>query len=132
MGSVSELTSCMLVLVGAAAAQTAQSTHYERLLPQWLTGIIAVCGFLILTFIAALVKKMWFQKSGGRPSAEPARDNEYVENNPYETNLDNLRPKRTSQDSEKGNYETSLDILRGRDGSNVYDHVIEADKSTAM
>uniref|UniRef100_A0A3B5QH18 Uncharacterized protein n=1 Tax=Xiphophorus maculatus TaxID=8083 RepID=A0A3B5QH18_XIPMA len=35
----------------------------ERLLPQWLTGIVAVCGFLILTFIAALVKKVWCESS---------------------------------------------------------------------
>uniref|UniRef100_A0A3P9K7H6 Uncharacterized protein n=1 Tax=Oryzias latipes TaxID=8090 RepID=A0A3P9K7H6_ORYLA len=35
----------------------------QRLLPQWLTGIIAVSGFLLLTFIAFVVKKVWCEKS---------------------------------------------------------------------
>uniref|UniRef100_A0A669CXC2 Uncharacterized protein n=1 Tax=Oreochromis niloticus TaxID=8128 RepID=A0A669CXC2_ORENI len=31
----------------------------ERALPQWLTGIIAVCGFLFLAFVVVLAKKAW-------------------------------------------------------------------------
>uniref|UniRef100_A0A665VJ65 Uncharacterized protein n=1 Tax=Echeneis naucrates TaxID=173247 RepID=A0A665VJ65_ECHNA len=31
----------------------------ERVLPQWLTGIIAVVGFLFLAFVIFLVKKAW-------------------------------------------------------------------------
>uniref|UniRef100_A0A8C2WGL5 Uncharacterized protein n=1 Tax=Cyclopterus lumpus TaxID=8103 RepID=A0A8C2WGL5_CYCLU len=34
----------------------------ERLLPQWLTGIIAVAGFLFLTFVGLLVKKAWCEE----------------------------------------------------------------------
>lgn len=33
--------------------------HAERALPQWLTGIIAVAGFLFLGFIVFLVNKAW-------------------------------------------------------------------------
>ncbi|XP_014870470.1 PDZK1-interacting protein 1 isoform X2 [Poecilia latipinna] len=122
-----ELTSCVLVLVGAAAAQTDQAGQSERLLPQWLTGIVAVCSFLLLTFIAALVKKVWCESS--RSSSVDAA---FAETNPYETNLDGPRP-RSSLESEKGKYETRLDLARARDGSNVYDNVITAEeKSTAM
>ncbi|XP_016518741.1 PDZK1-interacting protein 1 isoform X2 [Poecilia formosa] len=122
-----ELTSCVLVLVGAAAAQTDQAGQSERLLPQWLTGIVAVCSFLLLTFIAALVKKVWCESS--RSSSVDAA---FAETNPYESNLDGLRP-RSSLESEKGKYETRLDLARARDGSNVYDNVITAEeKSTAM
>lgn len=31
----------------------------ERPLPQWLTGIIAVCGFLFLVFVSFLVNRAW-------------------------------------------------------------------------
>ncbi|MEQ2316706.1 hypothetical protein AMECASPLE_035343 [Ameca splendens] len=92
MRSASELVSCLLLLVGAVTAQTGQPTHYERLLPQWLTGIIAVSGFLLLTFVGFLVKKVWCEESSGRnASMESVRDNEYVESNPYVGNLDNIR-----------------------------------------
>uniref|UniRef100_A0A3Q2Q2N7 Proximal tubules-expressed gene protein-like n=1 Tax=Fundulus heteroclitus TaxID=8078 RepID=A0A3Q2Q2N7_FUNHE len=135
MGSVSELASCLLLLLGAVTAQTGQPTHYERLLPQWLTGIIAVCSFLILTFVGFLVKKVWCEKSsdsvGRDPRMESVRENQYEETNPYDRTLDNLRP-RTSEDNK---YETRLDILRNRDGSNIYDNCIfdsSEDKSTAM
>ncbi|XP_054915084.1 PDZK1-interacting protein 1 isoform X2 [Poeciliopsis prolifica] len=119
-----KLTFCVLVLVGATAAQTGQAGHQERLLPQWLTGIVAVCGFLILTFIAALVKKVWCKSSRSSGAA-------FSESNAYESNLDVLRP-RSSLESEK--HETRLDLTRARDSSNVYDNVITAveEKSTAM
>uniref|UniRef100_A0A8C7WTS9 Uncharacterized protein n=1 Tax=Oryzias sinensis TaxID=183150 RepID=A0A8C7WTS9_9TELE len=50
---------------------------YERLLPQWLTGLIAVSGFLLLTFIAFVVKKVWCEKStgGGTASGKVKRSN---------------------------------------------------------
>ncbi|XP_047230985.1 PDZK1-interacting protein 1 isoform X1 [Girardinichthys multiradiatus] len=134
MRSASELVSCLLLLVGAVTAQTGQPTHYERLLPQWLTGIIAVSGFLLLTFVGFLVKKFWCEESNGRnASMESVRDNEYVESNPYVGNLDNIRPS-TGMEKEN-NYETRLDILRSRDGSNIYESCIpdsSQDKSTAM
>ena len=35
----------------------------ERLLPQWLTGIIAVVIFLFLAFVTFLVNKAWCRSS---------------------------------------------------------------------
>uniref|UniRef100_A0A3Q2E3X5 Uncharacterized protein n=1 Tax=Cyprinodon variegatus TaxID=28743 RepID=A0A3Q2E3X5_CYPVA len=58
----------------------APSTHFERALPQWLTGIVAVCGFLVLTFMAFLVKKVWCEN----PKAP-------VRFNPYSTSLESIR-----------------------------------------
>uniref|UniRef100_A0A3P9H080 Uncharacterized protein n=1 Tax=Oryzias latipes TaxID=8090 RepID=A0A3P9H080_ORYLA len=43
--------------------QTDITSKCARLLPQWLTGLIAVSGFLLLTFIAFVVKKVWCEKS---------------------------------------------------------------------
>ncbi|XP_038153226.1 PDZK1-interacting protein 1 [Cyprinodon tularosa] len=142
MGSVFELTSCLLLLVGAVTAQTAPSTHFERALPQWLTGIVAVCGFLVLTFMAFLVKKVWCEN----PKA-PVRRN--TDQNPYSTSLESIRrgsgqsennkyedPEafnrpRASVDSGKDNiYQRSLDDLSPREGSNIYDD--PDDKSTSM
>ncbi|PWA26159.1 hypothetical protein CCH79_00020779, partial [Gambusia affinis] len=138
-----------------------QASLPERLLPQWLTGIVAVCGFLILTFIAALVKKVWCESSSRSSNVDAA----FAEINPYENNLDGLSatfslhpdPKeptrlgpvqvfyvglirpgsvcrpRSSLELEKGQYETRLELSRARDGSNVYDNVIATEeKSTAI
>uniref|UniRef100_A0A3B3BH92 Uncharacterized protein n=1 Tax=Oryzias melastigma TaxID=30732 RepID=A0A3B3BH92_ORYME len=55
MGPLLVLVSSLLLVVGLRAN--------ERLLPQWLTGIIAVSGFLLLAFIAFVVKKLWCEKS---------------------------------------------------------------------
>ncbi|KAM4575529.1 PDZK1-interacting protein 1, partial [Fundulus diaphanus] len=126
MGSVSEPASCLLLLLllGAVTAQTGQPTHYERLLPQWLTGIIAVCGFLLLTFIGFLVKKVWCEKSsdsvGRDPRMESVRENEYEDTNPYDRNLDNLRrdPRmesvRENEYEDTNPYDRNLDNLRPR------------------
>uniref|UniRef100_A0A3B5KA63 Uncharacterized protein n=1 Tax=Takifugu rubripes TaxID=31033 RepID=A0A3B5KA63_TAKRU len=38
----------------------------ERALPQWLTGIIAVAGFLLLAFVALLVNRAWCGKSSSK------------------------------------------------------------------
>uniref|UniRef100_A0A8D3DIE1 Uncharacterized protein n=1 Tax=Scophthalmus maximus TaxID=52904 RepID=A0A8D3DIE1_SCOMX len=35
----------------------------DRLLPQWLTGVIALSCFLFLTFVGVLVKKAWCGES---------------------------------------------------------------------
>ncbi|XP_063747296.1 PDZK1-interacting protein 1 isoform X2 [Eleginops maclovinus] len=65
MGKVCAGVSCLLLSVAAVSAQKAQG---ERALPQWLTGIIAVCGFLFLSFVVFLVKKAWCE--------EPSRSEE--------------------------------------------------------
>uniref|UniRef100_A0A3B4BAM7 Uncharacterized protein n=1 Tax=Periophthalmus magnuspinnatus TaxID=409849 RepID=A0A3B4BAM7_9GOBI len=51
---------------------SAQSPVSARTLPQWLTGIIAVVGFLFLTFVIFLVKRAWCEK----PKRERVRDEE--------------------------------------------------------
>uniref|UniRef100_A0A3B4VEI2 PDZK1-interacting protein 1-like n=1 Tax=Seriola dumerili TaxID=41447 RepID=A0A3B4VEI2_SERDU len=60
MGKPSAVISCLLLIAGAVTAQTGIN---ERLLPQWLTGIIAVAAFLFLTFVSFLVKKAWCEES---------------------------------------------------------------------
>ncbi|XP_010782009.1 PDZK1-interacting protein 1 [Notothenia coriiceps] len=59
MGKVCAAVCCLLLSVAAVAAQTAQS---DRALPQWLTGIMALCGFLFLSFVGFLVKKAWCEE----------------------------------------------------------------------
>uniref|UniRef100_A0A7N9AYU2 PDZK1 interacting protein 1 n=1 Tax=Mastacembelus armatus TaxID=205130 RepID=A0A7N9AYU2_9TELE len=62
MGNPPAVISSLLMMVGAVMAQTGKSF---RLLPQWLTGIIAVVAFLFLTFVSFLVKKAWCDESSG-------------------------------------------------------------------
>uniref|UniRef100_A0A3Q3FH55 Uncharacterized protein n=1 Tax=Labrus bergylta TaxID=56723 RepID=A0A3Q3FH55_9LABR len=70
----------------------------ERLLPQWLTGIIALVGFLFLTFVVFLMKKAWCDESG-RSSHElftclcrkKSSAEAVTEENSYETSLDLVR-----------------------------------------
>ncbi|XP_037837271.1 PDZK1-interacting protein 1 isoform X2 [Kryptolebias marmoratus] len=140
MGKGSAQTFCSLLLIGTVTAQTALTPSSERLLPQWLTGLIAVSSFLLLTFIGFVVKRMWCEKSSRIPSVESVRENQYVERNPYDTKLDVLRSN--SVESKKDNhyemcdeYETSLDVLRKQSRRNIYDNTITdltEDKSTAM
>ncbi|KAL7396664.1 hypothetical protein ABVT39_009600 [Epinephelus coioides] len=96
---------CLLLSVGAVTAQTAQ-TQTERLLPQWLTGIIAVVAFLFLTFVGFLVKKAWCEESSRRKTTvESVGENEVVMTN--------------------GNtYETSLDMVRSKEDLNAYDNLV--------
>ncbi|XP_070816882.1 PDZK1-interacting protein 1, partial [Chaetodon trifascialis] len=85
----------------------AQTQISERLLPQWLTGIIAVSIFLFLAFVSFLVKKAWCDKPSRRrsPAEEPGRDNELVMTN--------------------GNtYSTTLDVVRSKDDINAYDNLV--------
>ncbi|KAM4547908.1 PDZK1-interacting protein 1 [Odontesthes bonariensis] len=140
MGKVSVLTSCLLLAAGDAVAQTARPNTSERLLPQWLTGIIAVSGFLLLTFVAFLVKKVWCEEPDRRRSSvESVRENEYVDRNPYDTRLDVMR-KRESEESDKekadgDTYETSLEALRSKDNRNAYTNLVidsSDDKVTSM
>ncbi|XP_034385786.1 PDZK1-interacting protein 1 [Cyclopterus lumpus] len=109
MGKLCAVISCLLLSVGAATAQGAQTS--ERLLPQWLTGIIAVAGFLFLTFVGLLVKKAWCEEpSRKKTTMELVEGNKFVNENTYENNLD---------------------MVRSKDDMNVYDSVIE-DKATVM
>ncbi|XP_076583289.1 PDZK1-interacting protein 1 [Chaetodon auriga] len=91
------VTSSLLLTVAAVSAQTAQTQISERLLPQWLTGIIAVSIFLFLAFVSFLVKKAWCEGPSRRRSTveEPERDHELVmtNGNPYSTTLDVVRSK---------------------------------------
>ncbi|XP_037530359.1 PDZK1-interacting protein 1 [Nematolebias whitei] len=117
MGNGSVLMFSLLLLIGTVMAQSA-SAYSERLLPQWLTGIIAVSSFLILTFIGFMVKKMWCEKSSGTdPSVESVRPNKNVESNLYETKLEVLGSNSVQSNNENhyepcDEYETSLNVLR--------------------
>ncbi|TNN65765.1 Proximal tubules-expressed gene protein [Liparis tanakae] len=107
MGKLCAVISCLLLSVAAVTAQGAQS---ERLLPQWLTGILAVTGFLFLTFVAFLVKKAWCEEpSRKKTTMESVEEKDYVNKNTYDTSLE----------------------MR-RDNMNVYDSVIDVtvDKAT--
>uniref|UniRef100_A0A4W6DQ80 PDZK1 interacting protein 1 n=1 Tax=Lates calcarifer TaxID=8187 RepID=A0A4W6DQ80_LATCA len=118
MGKLSALISCLLLTVGAVMAQTAQTQVSERLLPQWLTGLIAVSGFLFLTFVGFLVKKAWCEESSrGMTIVESTvRENEFAMTN--------------------GNtYETTLDMVRSTEDTNAYENLAidgTDDKVTAM
>ncbi|XP_054452684.1 PDZK1-interacting protein 1 isoform X2 [Anoplopoma fimbria] len=93
MGKLWAVISCLLLSVGAVTAQGAQNS--KRLLPQWLTGLIAVSGFLFLIFVIFLVKKAWFEEpKRKKTSVESVIENEYVDGNTYETELDMVRSKK--------------------------------------
>lgn len=67
----------VLVLVlnfGSALSQAARS---GRPLPQWLTGIIAVVGFLFLTFVVLLIKRAWCEKPKRTKVDQEAQENQY-------------------------------------------------------
>ncbi|XP_030584038.1 PDZK1-interacting protein 1 isoform X2 [Archocentrus centrarchus] len=132
MGTFCALASCLLLAVGAVTAQTEPSHTNERPLPQWLTGIIAISGFLFLAFVAILVKKAWCEKPY-RSSIEEERENEFVNSNNYGTHLSAIS-KRNSADAVNENaYETSLDAFRSKDAPHAYDNLaIKGNKTTVM
>ncbi|KAI9542558.1 hypothetical protein NQZ68_019242 [Dissostichus eleginoides] len=103
MGKVCAAVCCLLLSVAEVTAQTAQS---ERALPQWLTGIMALCGFLFLSFVVFLVKKAWCEEPRKKTTVKSVRENAY---------------------------ETSLDMVRSKDDRNAY-VVMDSteDKVTAM
>ncbi|XP_071342722.1 PDZK1-interacting protein 1 [Trachinotus anak] len=116
MGKLSTVISCLLLIVGAVTAQTAQTQASERVLPQWLTGIIAVVGFLFLTFVVFLVKKAWFEKPSRGVTSLDSEMNEFSMTN------DNT-------------YETTLSIVRSKEAMNTYDTLVidsTHEKATAM
>ncbi|XP_034054418.1 PDZK1-interacting protein 1 [Gymnodraco acuticeps] len=113
MGKVCAAVCCLLLSVAAVTAQAAQS---DRALPQWLTGIMALCGFLFLSFVGFLVKKAWCEEPRKKSTVKSVRENDYVM-------------------TEENAYETSLDIVRSKEDRNAYDNVVmdsTEDKLTAM
>ncbi|KAG7217547.1 hypothetical protein INR49_021383 [Caranx melampygus] len=106
MEKLSAMISCLLLIVGAVNAQTDPRKVSERPLPQWLTGLIAVAGFLFLTFAGFLVKKAWCERSSrGEASVESQRENEFAMTN--------------------GNaYETRLEMVRSKEATNAYDNLV--------
>ncbi|XP_068447287.1 PDZK1-interacting protein 1 isoform X2 [Clinocottus analis] len=141
MEKLCAVISCLLLSVGTATAQEAQ-LQSERLLPQWLTGIIAVAGFLFLTFVTLLVKKAWCEEpSRKKTTMEFVGRDDYVNNNPYENNLDMVREKTTKELPEVKEYVNEntnhlrLDMVRSKDNMNAYDNLVldgTEDKVTAM
>lgn len=82
----------LLLMVGAVTAQTVKPPG--RALPQWLTGIIAVAGFLFLAFLTVLVKKAWCDDSNRKSSSVPMNENS-IEENPYDTTLNSMSYRKT-------------------------------------
>ncbi|XP_061594103.1 PDZK1-interacting protein 1 [Cololabis saira] len=125
MGLLSALTCGLLLAVGTVMAQMDVRNTSERLLPQWLTGIIAVTCFLILTFIGFLVKKMWCDKSNGKMNSGDSgtmEDNEISTRN--DLSLEDLRKKRNTKAKENeyasgSTYDTKLDVIRGNNSVEV-------------
>ncbi|XP_071402919.1 PDZK1-interacting protein 1 [Centroberyx affinis] len=91
MGKVSTVISWLLLTGGAVSAQTARLQE-ERLLPQWLTGIIAVTVFLFLVFVAFLVNKAWCDKSR-RSAGDSVKDADFATSNgaAYDRRVDAAR-----------------------------------------
>ncbi|KAK5930106.1 hypothetical protein CgunFtcFv8_026370 [Champsocephalus gunnari] len=113
MGKVCAAVCCLLLSVAAVTAQTAQS---DGALPQWLTGVMALCGFLFLSFVGFLVKKAWCEEPRKKSTVKSLRENDYVM-------------------TEENAYETSLDIVRSKEDRNAYDNVVmdsTEDTLTAM
>ncbi|XP_034737988.1 PDZK1-interacting protein 1 [Etheostoma cragini] len=92
----------------------------ERLLPQWLTGIIAVAGFLFLVFIVLLVQKAWCEDTRRKSAVETLR-----QDNAYETSLDTLRRKSAVETlrQEDGNTYKVLETVRTKEEENAYDNL---------
>ncbi|XP_038555353.1 proximal tubules-expressed gene protein-like [Micropterus salmoides] len=124
MAKLCAVISSLLLTVGVVAAQTDQTQISERLLPQWLTGIIAVSIFLFLSFVVFLVKKAWCEEPSRRKvSVVSDKDNDYAMTieNAYETN--------------ENAYETSLDMVRSKENTNAYNNLVidsTDDKVTSM
>ncbi|XP_029988432.1 PDZK1-interacting protein 1 [Sphaeramia orbicularis] len=110
------VVSCLLMTAEAAAAQSGPSAGGQRLLPQWLTGLIAVAVFLFLAFVTFLVKRAWCDESSRRSPVETETPNEPVSNN--------------------GNvYDTRLSTVRSSEDANAYENLVidsSDDKVTAM
>ncbi|KAM3876285.1 PDZK1-interacting protein 1 [Diretmus argenteus] len=89
MGRVYTVLSWLLT-VGVVMAQTVQSDN-QRLLPQWLTGIIAVAAFLFLAFVAVVVNKAWCEHSSREAAQEKDEHHVMTKGNTYDTTVDVVR-----------------------------------------
>lgn len=105
MENVCAVISCLLLTVGAATAQTVKPQ--ERPLPQWLTGIIAVVGFLFLSFVVFLMKKAWCDEPSRNKGSVRVNSTVMTEENPYETSLDPIRSKGDMNVYENQTFENS-------------------------
>ncbi|KAG7277520.1 hypothetical protein CRUP_030682 [Coryphaenoides rupestris] len=90
----------------------------QRLLPQWLTGLLAVAGFLFLSFVAFLVNKAWLVPSD---DPEMAGRNEGKKEGDFSS-------------SNGGQYNTILDRVRSVEHENAYENlgVDNVNRVTAM
>lgn len=136
MEKMATLVSCLLLVVGVVTAQTAAPTQTNRPLPQWLTGMIAVSGFLFLSFVVLLVKKAWCEDPNrGRNSAESVRENEFVMSDTFETDLGVNRRNDIKPEQENEPYYATSRNLRSKDDVNAYDNLvidISEEKVTSM
>ncbi|XP_062280946.1 PDZK1-interacting protein 1 isoform X1 [Scomber scombrus] len=114
MGKLSAVIFCVLLSVGTATAQT---VPVERVLPQWLTGLIAVSCFLFLSFVTLLAKKAWCDETS-RSVGAAEETVEEVEIGRANSNV----------------YDTRLSTFRSKENPNAYENlVIDSDeKVTTM
>ncbi|KAL6108564.1 uncharacterized protein ACO6RY_19066 [Pungitius sinensis] len=138
MGKLYAAMSCLLLSVAAVTAQGAQTKMEERVLPQWLTGIIAVSGFLFLAFVGFMVKKAWCEEPRRKKvTMELVRENEFVNKNIYESSPGRVRVNTVVEvvGETENTYESTLDMVRSKDDRNAYDNLViddTEDKVTSM
>ncbi|KAM8744928.1 PDZK1-interacting protein 1 [Acanthopagrus schlegelii] len=116
MEKLSAVITCVLLTATAVTAQAGQSEASDRPLPQWLTGIIAVSGFLFLAFVSILVKKAWCDSSREHVSVDSDKQKEFV---------------MTNGDA----YDSQLSAVRSQEYKNAYENLVidsTDDKVTAM
>ncbi|XP_074523718.1 PDZK1-interacting protein 1 [Halichoeres trimaculatus] len=116
MEKLCAVISCLLLTVGASQAQKDPVKPLERPLPQWLMGIIAVAGFLFLTFVFFLAKKAWCDNPSSRTSTTEERVTDVVM-------------------AEENAYETTLDLVGNKERANIYYNEgfdVSEEKVTAM
>lgn len=82
-------------------------------------GIIAVIGFLFLSFLFFLAKKAWCSEPSRKISSVDDRVTEVnvAEENPYDMNLDLVR--RNTAEKENA-YDTSLGLVRNKEEVNSF------------
>ncbi|KAK0136226.1 T-cell acute lymphocytic leukemia protein 1 [Merluccius polli] len=65
---------CVMLLEGDVVQTQSDQGGQQRLLPQWLMGVLAVAGFLFLSFVGFLVNKAWCQNARLVPSDDPVME----------------------------------------------------------
>ncbi|CAL8310329.1 unnamed protein product [Lota lota] len=103
----------------------------QRLLPQWLTGLLAVAGFLFLSFVGFLVNKAWCQNARLVPSDDPETEGG---NEGRMEGGNEGRKEVVFSSSNGGHYDTILDTVRSAEHDNAYENlaVDAVDRVTAM